>query len=405
MVSISRVSKVVGVARSTLLYYERIGIVIPERNPDNGYRDYSQKDIDTLLLVRQLQQVGFSLKESVEVMEGTLDPDIIRKRYQTLEQQIESMIMAKGVLKTLLGRATGETSAGDDFDSRGRNWHAECERKGADAHSAWLQRLGFSEKESLYIRWVTRSVSDNGEYMNNFFKVFERMKRQGPGGRDSTLRAFEKIPRQGEIKTILEVGCGKGASSLVLAENSDARITAVDNHQPFLDHLKKQAGLLGYEEQITTVNMSMFELDFPHPSFDLIWAEGSAYFMGFEKALKEWRPLINKQGFLFVSDAVWLTDQPSSACADYWRVEYPTMTDVKSRKEQARQQGYNILSWFILPRQDWKAFYEDMEACVNFSINKQGMTQTFEDMISEIQTDKDYGNEYGYLCLLLRAQD
>ncbi len=50
MVSISKVSKVIGVARSTL-YYERIGIIAPERNPDNGYREYSQKDIDTLLLV------------------------------------------------------------------------------------------------------------------------------------------------------------------------------------------------------------------------------------------------------------------------------------------------------------------------------------------------------------------
>ncbi len=405
MLSISRVSKIIGVARSTLLYYERIGIIIPERNPDNGYREYSQKDFDTLLLVRQLQQAGFSLKESAGIMEGTLDPDLIRRRYQALEQQIESMNMAKEVLSSLLMCATGETSPGDDFDSRGRSWHADFERKGAEAHSAWLQRLGFSEKESLYIRWVTRSVSDNGEYMNNFFKVFERMKRQGPGSRDSTLRAFEKIPSQGEIKTILEVGCGKGASCLVLAENSDALITAVDNHQPFLDHLKEQAVLLGYEEQISTVNMSMFELDFPRPSFDLIWAEGSAYFMGFERALKEWRQLINKQGVLFVSDAVWLTDEPSPACADYWKIEYPTMTDVTSRKEQAIQQGYDILSWFILPRQDWEVFYNDMQACVNFAIREQGMTQTFEDMINEIKTDKDYGNEYGYLCLLLRPQD
>lgn len=302
-------------------------------------------------------------------------------------------------------RATGETPVVFDFDGRGRNWHAEFERKGAEAHSAWLQSLGFNEKESLYIRWVTRNISDNGEYMDNFFKVFERMKRQGPGSRDSTLRAFNKIPCQKEIKTILEIGCGKGASSLVLAENSDALITAVDNHQPFLDHLKEQAGLAGYEKQITTVNMSMFELEFPRPSFDVIWAEGSAYFMGFEKALKEWRPLINRQGFLFVSDAVWLTDQPSPACADYWKIEYPNMTDVKTRKKQARQQGYHILSWFILPRQDWQAFYNDMAVCVNLAIEEQGMTQTFEDFINEIELDKKYGKEYGYLCLLLRRQD
>jgi DNA-binding transcriptional MerR regulator/SAM-dependent methyltransferase len=405
MASISSVSTIIGVARSTLLYYERIGIISPERNPGNGYREYSQKDIDTLLLVRQLQVAGFTLKECAGIMAGTLDPDLIRKRYQTLEQKTETMIMAKELVKSLLVRATGETLSVGDHESRGRNWHAEFERKGAEAHTAWLERLGFSEKERLYIRWVTRNVSNTGAYMDNFFKVFERMKRQGPGSRESTLRAFGKIPCEGEIQSILEVGCGKGESSLVLAENSNALITAVDNHQPFLDHLKKQARLSGNDEQIFTKNMSMFELDFPHPSFDLIWAEGSAYFMGFEKALKEWRPLITKQGFLFVSDAVWLTDQPSPACADYWKIEYPTMTDVKTRKAQARGQGYDICSWFILPREDWNAFYDDMERCVNLAIGEQGMTQTFEDIISEIKTDRRYGNEYGYLCLLLQRQD
>ena len=405
MVSISKASKIVGVARSTLLYYERIGIIAPERNPDNGYREYSQKDIDNLLLMRQLQQAGFTLKESVGVMEGTLDPGLIRERCQALEQKIETMIAAREVLASLLFRATGETLPGNGSDSRGRNWHAEFERKGAEAHSAWLQRLGFSEKESLYIRWVTRNISGNEDYMDNFFRIFERMKRQGPGSIQSTLRAFDAIPRKKEIKTILEVGCGKGTSCLALAKNSDAHITAVDNHQPFLDHLEEQAGILGYEKQISAVNMSMFALDLPNPGFDLIWAEGSAYFMGFEKALKEWRTLLNKKGFLFVSDAVWLTDQPSPLCADYWKIEYPAMTDARTRKEQACKLGYDIISWFILPRQDWKNFYDDMEACINLAVKEQGLTQTFEDMIDEIKIDRNHGNEYGYLCLLLQRQN
>lgn len=405
MHSISSVSEIIGVARSTLLYYERIGIITPQRNPENGYREFSRADIDTLLLVRQLQQAGFSLKEVIDLMAGTLDPQLIRERYRDLEAKIKAMSMAKEVVGSLLACTTGERMQGDESGGRGRDWHAAFERKGAEAHSAWLQRLGFSEKERLYIRWVTRNISNYEVYMKHFFKVFERMKRQGPGGRATTLKAFEKAAGQGEINTILDVGCGKGASSLVLAEISDAFITAVDNHQPFLDHLKAQAGRLGVDGQIATVNMSMSALDFPCPSFDLIWSEGSAYIMGFEKALEAWRPLVNPAGFLFVSEAVWLTDRPSPACADYWRVEYPVMTDVKTRKAQARQLGYDILSWFILPREDWTAFYDDMEACVTYAIGQGGMAQTFEDFINEIEIDRRYGHEYGYLCLLLRRQD
>jgi DNA-binding transcriptional MerR regulator/ubiquinone/menaquinone biosynthesis C-methylase UbiE len=406
MVSISKACQILGVARSTLLYYERMGMVTPKRNPDNGYREYSQGNMELLLMVRQLKRAGFTLKESMAVMKGALDPALLLARYTALCQEIESMTMAREVVKSLLVSATGELPPGDATARQGQNWHAEFEQKGAEAHFAWLKRLGFSEKESLYIRWVTRNISNRGQYMDHFFKIFEQMKRQGPGSRESTLKAFEAIPGHREIKTILEVGCGKGESSLTLAEESDAHITAVDNHQPFLDHLTdQQAKRLEHEGQITTVNMSMFDLDFPHPNFDLIWAEGSAYFMGFEKALAEWRPLITPQGVLFVSDAVWLTDHPSQACADYWKIEYPTMTDVKTRKAQAREQGYEIISWFILPRQDWQAFYDDMEACTQHAVKEIGMTQTAEDFIKEIELYRTHGEEYGYICLLLQRKN
>ncbi len=110
----------------------------------------------------------------------------ISKACQILGQEIKTMTMAREVVKSLLVRATGKPPPGDDGDSRGQYWHAEFEQKGAEAHFAWLKRLGFSKKESLYIRWVTRNLSDNGEYMENFFKIFEQMKRQGPGSRGTT---------------------------------------------------------------------------------------------------------------------------------------------------------------------------------------------------------------------------
>ena len=130
MSSVSKASKILGVARSTLLYYERIGIISPARNPENGYRDYSQKDIDKLLLFRQLQHAGFTLKESVAVMEGTLDPDLIKERCLALEQKIETMVVAREVLRSLLFRATGETLPGGEADNPGRQLACGVRTKG-----------------------------------------------------------------------------------------------------------------------------------------------------------------------------------------------------------------------------------------------------------------------------------
>ena len=404
MASVSETADAVGVARSTLLYYERAGIVSPTRNPGNGYRDYSREDIDRLKLIRQLVQAGFTLKETVDVMAGTLDPAILDIRYHSLDSQIANLVMAREVLGSLIARTTGKSVRSGNSGIDGRTWHAEFERTGPEAHEAWLSRLGFSEKERLYIRWVTRNMSGLETYMGDFFTVFENMHRQGPGSTETTVRALTKIPGYQNVARILDIGCGTGTSSLVLAGHTDARISAIDNHQPFLDRLSRQAAENGFGDRIEARNTSMFALDFAPGTFDLIWSEGSAYFMGFERALREWHSLLSPGGHLFLSDAVWLTTTPSPACTEYWKIEYPTMTDRNTREKQAVQAGYSILDSYILPREDWIAFYNDMEACVRKSIGERGMTRTFADMLAEIDIDRQYGDEYGYICLLLQKQ-
>ena len=42
----------------------------------------------------------------------------------------------------------------------------------------------------------------------------------------------------------------------------------------------------------------MDALDYPAESFDLLWAEGSACILGWEKAIRTWRPLIKPGGIL-----------------------------------------------------------------------------------------------------------
>lgn len=405
MLSVSATAKIVGVARSTLLYYERKGVITPGRNSNNGYREYSRSDINKLLQLRQLQQAGFTLIESVEVVQGDLDPSVIRERYLDLNNKIESMILAREIVKSLLSRTTGEKFPdGMNGDLEGI-WHAAFEDKGADAHSEWLKQIGLSEKEALYTRWVTRSISNNDEYMSDFFKVYEKMVRQGPGSKATTLRVIDKINSLTKATRILEIGCGKGESCLVLAKNTDAHIIAVDNHQPFLDHISEQAALSACEKRIQAVNMSMFNLDFEPASFDLIWAEGSAYFMGFERAIEEWRKLIRERGFLFISDAVWLVEKQSPDCRDYWKIEYPNMKNIEQRKKQVLNMGYSIEDWFILPREDWKRFFDDMEFCVSKAIRESGMTRTFKNILKGIEIDKRYGCEYGYLCMVLQRSD
>ena len=51
-----------GLERTNVRFYEREGLLSPERR-ENGYRDYSEADLALLLKIKLLRRLGFSLEE------------------------------------------------------------------------------------------------------------------------------------------------------------------------------------------------------------------------------------------------------------------------------------------------------------------------------------------------------
>ena len=128
MYSVSDIAQKLGIARSTLLYYERIGLVLPSRNPANGYRQYSEYDLNQLILLRQLQKAGFTLQECQSIMTGKLDENLIEQRLFSLEQELKEMEMARDVLYALYGKVSGHQIDSREFRERLREWHTQLFR-------------------------------------------------------------------------------------------------------------------------------------------------------------------------------------------------------------------------------------------------------------------------------------
>ena len=59
----SELAKTARVNASVVRYYSRIGLLNPERNPDNGYRDYTPNDADRVRFIRKAKWLGFTLKD------------------------------------------------------------------------------------------------------------------------------------------------------------------------------------------------------------------------------------------------------------------------------------------------------------------------------------------------------
>ena len=107
--------------------------------------------------------------------------------------------------------------------------------------------------------------------------------RQGPGGDAESEKALSlaMIDRAEPLK-IADIGCGTGASTLLLARLMDAQITAVDFLQDFLEVLEDRAESKGLGEKVTTLCCSMDNLPFRNEEYDVIWSEGAIYNIGFD---------------------------------------------------------------------------------------------------------------------------
>ena len=79
-----------GLARANIRYYEDQGFFSAQRG-ENGYRDYSEENIDTLLKVKLLRQLGFSLDEIRALQKGeqSLGPALERREAGLEREQRE----------------------------------------------------------------------------------------------------------------------------------------------------------------------------------------------------------------------------------------------------------------------------------------------------------------------------
>ncbi|MDI3310896.1 MAG: MerR family transcriptional regulator [Thermoanaerobacterium sp.] len=100
---ISEVMKITKLTKKAINYYEEEGLIKPDINSNNNYREYSQNDVDKLIQISTLRQLDVPV---VEIKHIISHPDLIRdkleqhlKRLNDEEKRIE---MIRNVIKTCL---------------------------------------------------------------------------------------------------------------------------------------------------------------------------------------------------------------------------------------------------------------------------------------------------------------
>lgn len=235
--------------------------------------------------------------------------------------------------------------------------------------------------------------------------------RQGPCGDAETRRALSlaMIDRTVPLK-IADIGCGTGASTLLLARSLEAQITAVDFLQDFLEALEDRANEEGLSEKVTTRCCSMDNLPFEDEEYDIFWSEGAIYNIGFAKGVMEWNRFLKMGGVLVVSEITWITASRPSEIQKYWDNEYPEIDVASSKIDVLEGNGYSPIGYFILPEHCWlENYYRPMRESFNAFLERNGNSEKALAIVEaekrEIELYEKYKTYYSYGVYIARKLD
>jgi SAM-dependent methyltransferase len=199
-------------------------------------------------------------------------------------------------------------------------------------------------------------------------------RRQGPGGDAETEQALDlaRIDRSAPLK-IADIGCGTGASTLLLARLLNARITAVDFLPDLLEVLAHHAEKLGVADRVSTLACSMDELPFADEELDVIWSEGAIYNIGFAKGIADWKRFLKPGGLLVASEITWLTDTRPAELQQHWDREYPEIDVASAKIRVLEKNGYVPIGYFVLPERCWlDEYYRPLQARFDDFLERHG---------------------------------
>jgi DNA-binding transcriptional MerR regulator len=101
--TIKEVEEKTGLGRSNIRFYEKEKLIVPVRNESNGYREYTEEDIENIKKIAFLRTLNISIEEIRKIMLHKIELyGIISTQYHKLDAQMEELQLAKSFCNRML---------------------------------------------------------------------------------------------------------------------------------------------------------------------------------------------------------------------------------------------------------------------------------------------------------------
>lgn len=168
MLTVTKLASRFKISRTTILYYEKAGLLKPAYRSDNGYRWYGEMEINRLESIVTYRSYGLSIESIANLLEQNGEVSqfrMLREHLNKLEAEINQLRGQQRAIINLLqepnilkkNAVTKEKwveimlmSGFSDADMA--NWHQKFETMEPDKHQLFLESLGIGKEEIKRIR-------------------------------------------------------------------------------------------------------------------------------------------------------------------------------------------------------------------------------------------------------------
>lgn len=119
--TIGKLASAAGIGVEAIRFYEREGLLPQPPRSRSGYRQYPPDAVARVLFIRRAKELGFTLKEVIELLELRVAPDkscadvrdLAKAKIADVEDKLADLARIKGALERLARtcRGKGPTSA------------------------------------------------------------------------------------------------------------------------------------------------------------------------------------------------------------------------------------------------------------------------------------------------------
>lgn len=173
--SVSELSGLAGVSKRTLHHYDDIGLLVPPRRKDNGYREYHQKYVILLQQILIYRAIDFST-EDIKRLLGAENYDLVNalkqqknvlvKRQQDTASMINNL---EATMSTVQGKRNSEILFDGIPKAKMDRWRGmirdRAEDETIEKYTKWKEELTEDKAKAL--------KSEQDEFMDEYAKVMD----------------------------------------------------------------------------------------------------------------------------------------------------------------------------------------------------------------------------------------